>query len=1761
MKTWEKVMLYALLPLAFVWHYAKKAGKYIARKSKPAIAMLVAVTMMLSLMPMTAFAARSYEVQIFVEDKYGAALAGATLQILDSDGKVITEWTSETNANEVKGLSVDKKYILHVVTAPAGLASSDLDSDNYFQIDKTGLLHSDGMLTSSAEGERMVFIRFYPAPHEHPLCGTTHTDIGNHTGTCENIEWTAVYSETDLINALQTGGNYYLADNITISTSGNKVASGVTVNLCLNGKTLTRETYGITVYSATLNICDCIGTGNLTGNTNAAPIYLYIDTTATLNLYGGNISGNTVSNDGAVSVARGTTFNMYGGSISNNSTSHGTVRALSTFRMYGGEISGNECTSGAAGGVYVSGTAIIEDGAVIVNNSSKRGGGGIHVESNGTVTINGGTITGNSAKGTGTYAGGGGISYKYGMLTVNGGIITGNTDANGDEDNVYIGTDQTITVGTLANNANIGVKLKNGTGTFTSGGAAYADKFTSDNSTYAVAVDGSNLKLVKQFTVSFDNNGGTGSKESVKISNGNGYTLPSNPFTAPSGYQFKGWAKSANGNVISAEAITVTADTTLYAIWEKIPAEAPSVQISENLTLTYGEFTNQKITAAVDKKDGYTYSYQWVNNDNRVIGETDTLNIADDTAAGIYNYACNVIAKRNDNGEYKAVTIRDIWVKVNAKAIDNNSANVILNQSAFIYNGQEQKPTMIVTYNGNHLTENTDYTLDWSADCKNAGGKTVTVNFMGNYSGSTQNTFAIIKAHLTVTADNKTIIYGEAPANNGVTYSGFAANESADVLGGTLEYDYSYTQYGDIGDYDITPKGLTSDNYEITFVKGTLTVEQREIGINWGATEFIPYNGSKQVPKVTAGNLVNNDSCELTVEVVETAEGAGIIPGRWNARITALSNGNYCLPKNGRLVQVDYSISKGNQNAPTVSGVAETVKGKADGKITGLTTEMEYATEFTADDDKYTKVTNVNMNFAPGTYYVRYQAKGYYNHSTFTEVTIGEGRKLKVTVPQNQIGYSLTTTTPEIDYYGSIHVEFKLNDGYSMTEYFEIYNGAEPIWRYFDRQTGVLEFDSVASDFALSVTGVADITAPTAQINVKNNKWSSFWNSLTFGLFFKETQDVTVTATDEGSGVKSIQYYLADTERELDEVRAITDWVDYNGTFKIDPNNIYVIYAKVTDNAGNTTFINSDGIVLDAVAPSVYGIEDGGVYYGDKIFKAMDDNFLKIELDGNDITDTTEGNDEFKIVADNAEHTVTVTDKAGNVTEYTVTVYKNYMVTFTDGDGAYEKNFKYGEVITIPNNGIFEDTFRKTGYTLTGWQGYTEGMTMPLENLTFTAVYAPNNYTVEFDANGGAAIDPINVIFGEKYGRLPSSSVAGLSGGDKNWYLTDENGNVTEINIKNLTVVSTARDHKLFIKRNVLAPNVSIALTVPGGISDGYQYYIPGASERVLTATVNNRNTELLNYTYQWYKDGTVIEGETSNVLTLDGNVADSGTYKVEVTATLKEDADIVVTTSAATGFKEQKVKILHAANTLSYEANGGEGGPQSAYTGGTSLNVSSDEPTREHYYFIGWNTKADGNGDSYRGEDAYTFTEDGGNGGCKITLYAQWKAKEYTVTYTVNGQTVFTEKVEYGKDATLPAIPEKEGYTQTAPTWDKDGKNITADTEINAVYTINVYTITFTDENGVYKILTVKHGEDVTMPEVPAKDGYTVTWETTIDKATSDASVKAVYTEIPKTDTPSSPQTGDSSNLWLWVALAFVSGGMLFGAISQKKKEEAKEN
>ena len=175
-------------------------------------------------------------------------------------------------------------------------------------------------------------------------------------------------------------------------------------------------------------------------------------------------------------------------------------------------------------------------------------------------------------------------------------------------------------------------------------------------------------------------------------------------------------------------------------------------------------------------------------------------------------------------------------------------------------------------------------------------------------------TAALDTTTLTVTAKNHSVTYGDAPANNGVEFSGFVHGETQSVLSGTLAYDYSYTQGDSVGSYVITPKGLTGGNYTLSFVPGVLTVQQKEVGLTWGETQ-LTFNGEAQAPAATATGLVNEDAITVTVTGAETNAGEN-----YTAEASALTGdkaGNYKLPA---AKTTGFSIAKGA--APTLEDVA-----------------------------------------------------------------------------------------------------------------------------------------------------------------------------------------------------------------------------------------------------------------------------------------------------------------------------------------------------------------------------------------------------------------------------------------------------------------------------------------------------------------------------------------------------------------------------------------------------------------------------------------------------------------------------------------------------------------------------------------------------------------------------------------------------------------------------------------------------------------------
>ena len=198
-----------------------------------------------------------------------------------------------------------------------------------------------------------------------------------------------------------------------------------------------------------------------------------------------------------------------------------------------------------------------------------------------------------------------------------------------------------------------------------------------------------------------------------------------------------------------------------------------------------------------------------------------------------------------------------------------------------------------------------------------------------------------------------------------------------------------------------------------------------------------------------------------------------------------------------------------------------------------------------------------------------------------------------------------------------------------------------------------------------------DIEKPTGEIIIGTNKWREFLNKLTFGLFFKDTQEVTINAFDN-SGTVFVSYLVTDRDLSETELGSLV-YRAYDEPFLIEPNGEYIVYAMLVDESMNITYLRSDRITLDNIRPVIGGIENGKTYceaqtvtIDEKYIDTVTVNGTKVMLDKNG---------GFTLSPADGEQKIIVTDKAGNTAEMTVTVHDGH--TFgewaSNGDGTHSR--------------------------------------------------------------------------------------------------------------------------------------------------------------------------------------------------------------------------------------------------------------------------------------------------------------------------------------------------------------------------------------------------------------------------------------------------------------------------------------------------------
>ena len=198
-----------------------------------------------------------------------------------------------------------------------------------------------------------------------------------------------------------------------------------------------------------------------------------------------------------------------------------------------------------------------------------------------------------------------------------------------------------------------------------------------------------------------------------------------------------------------------------------------------------------------------------------------------------------------------------------------------------------------------------------------------------------------------------------------------------------------------------------------------------------------------------------------------------------------------------------------------------------------------------------------------------------------------------------------------------------------------------------------------------------DTEKPTGEIIIGTNKWNEFLNELTFGIFFKDTQEVTINAVDN-SGVVFVSYLVTDKELSEAELNSLV-FRAYEEPFSIDPNGEYIIYVMLVDENINITYLRSDRITLDNIQPVISGIENGKTYCEAQIVTVDEKYVDTVTVNGTAVTLDADGG--FVLSPTNGEQKIVVTDKAGNNAEMTVTVNNGH--TFgewvSDNDGKHTR--------------------------------------------------------------------------------------------------------------------------------------------------------------------------------------------------------------------------------------------------------------------------------------------------------------------------------------------------------------------------------------------------------------------------------------------------------------------------------------------------------
>lgn len=1038
--------------------------------------------------------------------------------------------------------------------------------------------------------------------------------------------------------------------------------------------------------------------GCITNNTGTFGGGIHNDyTSGTFNMYYGNISDNIADYGGGVYNYRN--FNMYGGSVTGNKarnvgggvyniTKSGTLS--STVSIYGGNISGNTSYRGAgvynySGNIYMSGGNIFGNGYVDTRNGDEEAkGGGIYVTTRtGSLYVSGNVnIFGNVV---------GGTLNDEGVYTV------------GKTSNVYLDKGKTLYVdGALSDSSKIGVAIDSYPGTVAcvESGKDYkitnADfaRFISDNSVYETVLFHGEVWLQK--------------------ATGMQLTADDFTFSPPSNRTYSGTAKGASFTTKNGISV-VTSYVKYYDIEGNELVSAP--KNSGTYTVKIDVKPNENYKAAIDlTNEDWKFTIE---------PKELTVSVSDVTinkGQNIPSLTVNVTGFVNGEKESTLAGFEKPTASVSGSV---NTLDTTITSFNVSYTGGNptknytfsKNTTAKITINEVNIEED-DYSTSkdvnvWQKEdiilspangyrWISADGVNWEDSLTLSTEGESSQTFYLKKDDGTVT-ESKTIEYKldkTAPSDVKIQYNrnGFKSflntitfglffkenvevtAQADDASSGIAGYQY-YASDSEVQDVS-TITGwkdsltLTPNSKKIVYIKVTDNAGNVTITNNEGV---VVYSDSMVSPSARTFDKNVEKQADITVEMTMNDNTLREIK---NGDVTLISGTDYTINGNTVTISKDYleNFEKGSTQTLTFvfnpMGVAGDTTSTAALEISiddsthyhnAVHHERIEATCTENGSIEYWSCTGCNKLFsnAECTDEITDVVIPAINHKNAVH-----HERVEATCTEN--GNNAYWYCPDCSKYfadseGTINGTIAYNNtesfvinalGHSFKNYVSDGNAT-----YFEDGTETAHCDHhgcTETDTRTAVgSKLVDLDKPTADIKIKGSSIKQIANILTFGLFFKETQTVTVNASDVGSGVAQTAYYLANTE--ISDFSDVT-WTEFSDTFSISPNNRYVIYVKVTDKVGNFSIINSDGVVLDSIAPQI-SVIDGKTYCGAVEVEVSDDNLDSVTLDGKEVM-LADG--KFTVYYSDKEQTIVATDKAGNQTAVTIIVNDGH--TWDEGE-------------------------------------------------------------------------------------------------------------------------------------------------------------------------------------------------------------------------------------------------------------------------------------------------------------------------------------------------------------------------------------------------------------------------------------------------------------------------------------------------------------